>query len=123
MREGTRRTPSGRAGYGNVALFWYTRPGSQRLASTRGQAVDHLAFAVADLDAWVAKLQRENVRILRPVYPFGSARAVLIDTWRQATADHVDDVVLVRPGSDGALALGMLHVLVRDGLVDRAYIA
>src|ERR1043166_4699836 len=51
------------------------------------------------------------------------ARAVLIDTWRQATADHVDDVVLVRPGSDGALALGMLHVLVRDALVDRAYVA
>ena len=40
MREGTRRTPSGRAGYGNVALFWYTRPGSQPLASTLGQAVD-----------------------------------------------------------------------------------
>jgi catechol 2,3-dioxygenase-like lactoylglutathione lyase family enzyme len=79
MREGTRRTPSGRAGYGDVALFWYTRPGAQPLASTQGQAVDHLAFAVADLDAWVAKFQRENVRILRPTYAFGSSRAVLIE--------------------------------------------
>lgn len=79
MREGTRRTPIGRVGYGDVALLWYTRPGQAPLASTLGQAVDHLAFAVADLDAWVAKLTRENVRILRPPYPFGSARAVLVE--------------------------------------------
>ncbi len=79
MREGTRRTPSGRAAYGDVALFWYTRPGSQPLVSTLGQGVDHLAFAVTDLDAWVARFKRENVRILRPPYPFGSSRAVLIE--------------------------------------------
>jgi catechol 2,3-dioxygenase-like lactoylglutathione lyase family enzyme len=79
MREGTRRTPIGRAGYGDVALLWYTRPGDQPLVSTLGQAVDHLAFAVADLDPWVAKFKRENVRILRPPYPFGSSRAVLIE--------------------------------------------
>lgn len=79
MREGTRRTPSGRAGYGDVALFWYTRPGDQPLASTLGQAVDHLAFAVTDLDAWLAKLQREKVRVLRPPYAFGSSRAFLVE--------------------------------------------
>lgn len=79
MREGTRRTPSGRAGYGNVALFWYTRPGAQRLVSTLGQAVDHLAFSVSDLDAWVSKLRREGVTILREPYPFGAARAFLIE--------------------------------------------
>ena len=79
MREGTRRTPSGRAGYGDVALFWYTKPGAQPLVSTLGQAVDHLAFAVSDLDAWVAKFRRENVKVLREPYPFGSGRAVLIE--------------------------------------------
>ena len=79
MREGTKRTPSGRAAYGNVALFWYTRPGPEPLASTLGQAVDHLAFAVADLDAWVARLRRGNVRVLRPIYAFGTSRAVLIE--------------------------------------------
>lgn len=78
-REGTKRTPSGRAGYGNVALFWYTRPGSAPLVSTMGQAVDHLAFTVTNLDAWIAKLQRENVRILRPAYAFGTSRAVLVE--------------------------------------------
>ena len=78
-REGTKRTPSGRAGYGNVALFWYTRPGTTPLVSTVGQAVDHLAFTVTDLDAWVAKLQRENVKVLRQPYAFGSTRAALFE--------------------------------------------
>lgn len=51
------------------------------------------------------------------------AHVVLIDTWRQPTADHVDEVVLVRPGTDGALALGMLAVLAAERLIDRSFIA
>ena len=49
-------------------------------------------------------------------------RAFLIDTHRQPTAAHVDRLFVVRPGSDGALALGMLHVLARENLVDRAFL-
>ena len=79
MKQGTRRTPSGRGAYGDVALFWYTRPGDRPLATTRGQAVDHLAFAVRDLDAWVAKLKRENVTFLREPYKFGESRAVMVE--------------------------------------------
>lgn len=51
------------------------------------------------------------------------AHVVLIDTWRQPTAAFADEVVLVRPGFDGALALGMLSVLASEGLVDRAFVA
>jgi anaerobic selenocysteine-containing dehydrogenase len=47
----------------------------------------------------------------------------VIETYRTPTADLADRVFLVRPGSDGALALGMAHVLFRDGLVDRAFLA
>jgi catechol 2,3-dioxygenase-like lactoylglutathione lyase family enzyme len=79
MKQGTRRVPVGRVGYGDVALLWYTNPGSQPLVSTRGQAADHIAFAVRDLDAWVAKLRHEKVTILREPYAFGSSRAVLIE--------------------------------------------
>jgi len=50
------------------------------------------------------------------------AHVVLIDTWRQPTADHVDATHLVRPGSDAALALGLLHVLHGEGLVDHAFL-
>ncbi|MGZ6080847.1 MAG: molybdopterin-dependent oxidoreductase [Myxococcaceae bacterium] len=49
-------------------------------------------------------------------------RAFLIDTHRHASATHVDRVFLVRPGSDGALALGILHLLARENLLDRAFL-
>jgi anaerobic selenocysteine-containing dehydrogenase len=50
-------------------------------------------------------------------------RVFLVETHRTPTADVADRVFLVRPGSDAALALGILHVLERDGLVDRAFVA
>ncbi|HET20009.1 MAG TPA: molybdopterin oxidoreductase family protein, partial [Chromatiales bacterium] len=47
----------------------------------------------------------------------------LIDTYRTPTAAGVDRVMLLRPGSDGALALAMMHVLAREGLVDHEFVA
>ncbi len=49
-------------------------------------------------------------------------RVFLIETYRTPTAAIADRTFLVRPGSDGALALGVMHVLHRDGLVDRAFV-
>lgn len=46
----------------------------------------------------------------------------LIDTYRTPTAAAADRVILVRPGSDGALALAMMHILVRDELLDYEFI-
>jgi hypothetical protein len=88
MREGTKRTPSGRAAFGDVALFWYTRPGNRPLVSTRGQAVDHLAFAVRNLDGWIAKLKREDVTFLREPYAFGDSRAVMIEGPSHEAIEH-----------------------------------
>jgi anaerobic selenocysteine-containing dehydrogenase len=50
------------------------------------------------------------------------ARVWLIDTYRTPTAAAADNVFLVRPGSDGALALGIMHILNRDELVDRKFL-
>jgi anaerobic selenocysteine-containing dehydrogenase len=50
------------------------------------------------------------------------ARVVVVETYRSPTAGLADELVLVRPGTDGALALGIMHVLARDGLVDRAFV-
>jgi anaerobic selenocysteine-containing dehydrogenase len=47
----------------------------------------------------------------------------LIDTYETHTARSADRVFITRPGSDGALALGMMHVLVRDKLADEIFIA
>ena len=45
-----------------------------------------------------------------------------VETYRTPTAALADEVVLVRPGSDGALALGIAHVLHREGLVARTFV-
>ncbi len=50
------------------------------------------------------------------------ARLLVIDTYRTPTADASDEAFLVKPGGDGALALAMMHVMVRDGLADREFI-
>jgi hypothetical protein len=41
--------------------------------------MDHVGLSVADLDAWVAKLQAERVAILEPVHRVGDSRAILIE--------------------------------------------
>src|SRR5262245_25445414 len=51
------------------------------------------------------------------------AQLVVIEPRRSATAERADWHVSVRVGSDAALALGLMHVLARDGLCDRAYLA
>jgi anaerobic selenocysteine-containing dehydrogenase len=51
------------------------------------------------------------------------ARIVAIDPIRTRTAAQCDDWLALRPGTDAALALGMMHVLLERGVEDREYIA
>ena len=51
------------------------------------------------------------------------AYVVCIDPYRTPTAEQADEHLMVRPGSDGAFALAVMHVLIAEGLVDRDYIA
>ncbi len=51
------------------------------------------------------------------------AWVVAIDPYRTPTAEQADEHLMVRPGTDTALALGVMHVLVEEGLVDREYLA
>jgi len=78
-REGMFRAPAAAVVFGDVALPWYARQGDRPLVSTRGQLYDHIALSVADLDAWVAKLRSEGVRILEEPYALGDTRAVMIE--------------------------------------------
>ena len=50
------------------------------------------------------------------------ARVIVIDPVRHETAAAADLHLQLRPGSDAALAFGMVHVMQRDGLIDQAYI-
>jgi anaerobic selenocysteine-containing dehydrogenase len=50
------------------------------------------------------------------------ATTICIDPLRTRTADACDEHVPIRPGTDAALALGMMHVVFRDGREDRQYL-
>ena len=50
------------------------------------------------------------------------AKIVVIDTYRNATARQADLFLCVRPGTDGALACAVMHVLFRDGHANRGYL-
>ncbi len=47
---------------------------------------------------------------------------IAIDPHRSLTAQKCQQHIAILPGTDGALALSLLHVLIRDGLIDHAYI-
>jgi anaerobic selenocysteine-containing dehydrogenase len=47
---------------------------------------------------------------------------VVVDPRRTETAERASLLLPLRPGTDGALALGVGHVLVRDGHIDRAFV-
>jgi len=51
------------------------------------------------------------------------ARVVCIDPVRSLTAEKSDWHLTPLPGTDAALALAIMHVLIRDGLCDEDYIA
>lgn len=61
---------------------------------------------------------RHDIEIARR----NGAKVYCIDTYRTKTADYADAFFCPRPGTDGALALAILHVLVQDGLADRAFL-
>ncbi|HEV7921332.1 MAG TPA: molybdopterin oxidoreductase family protein [Thermoanaerobaculia bacterium] len=50
------------------------------------------------------------------------AHTICIDPLRTRTASACDEHIAIRPGTDAALALGMMHVIFRDGLEDHVYL-
>lgn len=51
------------------------------------------------------------------------AKLTVIDPYRNRTAKQADRHIRLKPGTDAALALGMMQVLIAEGLVDRDYVA
>lgn len=51
------------------------------------------------------------------------ATLVTIDPYRNGTAEVSDRHLMLRPGTDGALACAVMHVLFKEGMADRAYLA
>jgi anaerobic selenocysteine-containing dehydrogenase len=51
------------------------------------------------------------------------AYVIHIDTRRTEASRHADEVILLQPGTDAALALSIAHVLIQEGLYDPSFIA
>ncbi|GAB4232797.1 MAG: molybdopterin oxidoreductase family protein [Methyloligellaceae bacterium] len=50
------------------------------------------------------------------------AKIAVVDVYRNGTMEQADIALLIRPGTDGALACGVMHVLFRDGHADRDFL-
>src|SRR5271154_5824503 len=51
------------------------------------------------------------------------AKIAAIDVYNNDTMKQADIKIILRPGTDGAFACGVMHVLFRDGFADRDYMA
>jgi len=75
--------------------------------------------------AWGINLRAANVHL----WPFivearrRGARFYTIDPVRNRTGEAADRHYFINPGSDGALALGLMHVMVAERLHDTEYVA
>ncbi|HTV90391.1 MAG TPA: molybdopterin-dependent oxidoreductase [Stellaceae bacterium] len=85
------------------------------------ESVDHADLIVA----WGADLAATNVHFWAKAEAARKRGVplVVIDPRKSRTARLADSHLQLRIGTDAALALGVMHILARDGLVDRAYIA
>jgi anaerobic selenocysteine-containing dehydrogenase len=135
----------GQLGYGSMDRRFFYRLGASQLdrtiCSTAGGAALTSVYGVklgtAPQDfahagliiAWGANIHGNNVHLWpfieearRPAAGKTAARLVVIDPYRTRTAALAEEHLAIRPGTDGLLALAMMHVLFRDGCEDREYL-
>jgi anaerobic selenocysteine-containing dehydrogenase len=127
-------------GYGSMDRRFFHRLGACRLDRTicseaGGQAWNFVYgkklgtpaedFRLARLViAWAANIHGNNVHLWPMIEQArrNGARLIVIDPYRTRTAALADSHIAIRPGTDAALALGLMHVILNEGLEDRDYI-
>lgn len=132
---------SGLLGYGSMDRRFFHRLGAAQLDRTICASAGAMGYR-ATIGASVG-FDAENVVEARLIILWGTnsvvsnlhfwrlaqearrrgARLIAIDPCRTATAEKCDQHVALLPGTDSALALGLMHVLIRDELLDADYIA
>jgi anaerobic selenocysteine-containing dehydrogenase len=127
-------------GYGSMDRRFFHRLGASQLdrticSTTGGDALlsvygrklgtDTEAFRHARLIiAWGGNVHGNNIHLWPLIEEArrNGAKLVVIDPYRTKTARLADWHIAVNPGTDAALALGMMHVIFRDSLYDREYV-
>jgi anaerobic selenocysteine-containing dehydrogenase len=94
------------------------------LGATPGSGPDDVLGASLVV-LWGVNAVATNLHFLSRVKAARKAGAEvwLVDTHETDTSAVVDRTVVVRPGSDGALALGLMHLLEREGLAAERFLA
>ena len=99
---------------------WIAGAGAKRGTDSREIAVSDLVVV------WGGNPVSTQVNVMTHIARARRERGaplVVIDPYRTPTAEIADLHLAPRPGTDGALACGVMHVLFRDGFADRAYMA
>ena len=131
----------GQLGYGSMDRRFFYRLGASQLnrtiCSTAGGAALTSVYGIklgtvpqdfaraGMIVAWGANVHGNNVHL----WPFieearrAGAKLVVIDPYRTRTAALADEHLAIHPGTDTALALGMMHMILSLGLEDGEYIA
>jgi len=128
-------------GYGSMDRRFFHRLGASQLNRTicstaggdallsvygRKLGTDTEAFLDSRLIiAWGANVHGNNIH-LWPMIEHAhrnGAKLVVIDPYATRTARLADWHISIRPGTDAALALGLMHIIIRDSLYDRDYVA
>ncbi len=130
----------GQLGYGSMDRRFFYRLGASQLdraicSTAGGEALKQVYgvklgttpqdFAHSGLIiAWGANIHGNNIHL----WPFieearrNGASLVVIDPYRTRTAALADEHLAIRPGTDGLLALAIMHVLFRERLDDAEYL-
>ena len=87
-------------------MSWYPRQcvsdrcgRDQPLVPSHGQALDHVAFTVENLDALMSRLRAANVRVIDGPYKFGDARAFMIEDPDGLSIELIDRAAAPRPSA------------------------
>jgi anaerobic selenocysteine-containing dehydrogenase len=82
-----------------------------------------LSFGCNLLESWISPVyQLAAYGHLRQGRPDRRARIVQVDPRHSITALKADTWIPIKPGTDGALALGMAYVIIREALYDRKFV-
>ncbi|MEO6830047.1 MAG: molybdopterin-dependent oxidoreductase, partial [Acidobacteriaceae bacterium] len=128
-------------GFGSMDRRFFHRLGGSRLdrticAAAGGEALKSVYGVKIGMDvedfrhartilAWGANIHGNNIHL----WPFieearrKGARLIVIDPYKTRTARAADWHLPILPGTDSALALGMMHILIDEKLYDADYVA
>ena len=131
----------GKLGFGSMDRRFFHRLGASQLARTIcaeagatgiksvygvNMGTEPEQFARSKyIIAWAANIHGNNVHL----WPFveearrNGAKFVVIDPYRTRTAACADWHIPINPGTDVALALGMMHVIINENLYDADYVS